>query len=305
MEAWHAVILGLVEGITEFLPVSSTGHLILASALLGLDGPATTDAIKAFEIVIQGGAILAVAGLYWPRIVQMLRGLIGRDAPGLRLLVALVIAFIPSAALGLLLGDWIKDHLFAAGPVMIALAAGAGYMLVVQRGAGKQRSSDAREETQASGLRTQEPLTVTPMQAALVGLLQCFALIPGMSRSMMTITGGYFIGLPPRRAAEFSFLLGLPTLGAATLYSLAKNLNESHDAGRPNLFEALGVGPVLIGIVVAAVSAAVAVKWLVGFLGRHGLAPFAWYRLVLAGGLLLAWWLGTTSMPLWAQQSAP
>ncbi|MCC6660548.1 MAG: undecaprenyl-diphosphate phosphatase [Phycisphaerales bacterium] len=305
MEAWHAVILGLVEGITEFLPVSSTGHLVLASALLGLDGPGMKPAVDAFEIVIQGGAILAVAGLYWPRIVQMLRGLLGRDPAGLRLAVALLIAFIPSALLGLLLGDWIKARLFFAGPVMIALAAGAVYMWLVEKWSEKARQRETGAAAPDAGHGTRDPLTVTPMQAFLVGVLQCFALLPGTSRAMMTITGGYFIGLPPGRAAEFSFLLGLPTLGAATLYSLYKDLKESHAAGRPNLFEVLGVGPAVIGIVVAAVSAAFAVRWLVGFLGRRGLAPFAWYRLALAGGLFFAWWLGAVAMPLWAQQSVP
>lgn len=289
METWQAIILGLVEGITEYLPVSSTGHLILASALMGLDRPDLKDDVAAFEIVIQGGAILAVVGLYWPRMVQMLRGLIGRDREGLRLFTALVIAFIPSAVLGLLLARHIKTHLFHAGPVMAALAVGGVYMILVERW---HRTKVAVGEGRAPAEAALDVTGVTPRQALLVGLLQCFALIPGTSRAMMTITGGYFIGLPPRRAAEFSFLLGLPTLTAATLYSLYKNLKEASDAGRPNLFESLGPLPAAVGLVVAALSAAVAVKWLVGFLGRHGLTPFGWYRFALCGVLLALWWGG-------------
>ncbi len=274
MEWWHAVILGLVEGITEYLPVSSTGHLIIASALLGLDDPSVKANVDAFNIVIQGGAILAVLGLYRERVVQMIAGVLGKNAAGRALFIKLFVAFLPAAVLGLLLDDLIEAHLFRPTPVIAALALGGVWMIVLGRGHRREDSEDRDE------------LTELPLRTAFfIGCFQVVAMWPGTSRSMMTIAGGTLLGLSPKRAAEFSFLLGLPTLGGACVYKLAKNLKESHDAGVPNLFEQLGVTPVLIGLVVATVSAALAVKWLVGFLNRHGLAAFGWYRLVLAGGL--------------------
>lgn len=283
MELWQAVILGLVEGITEYLPVSSTGHLILASSLMGLDRPEFKHSVDAYEIVIQGGAILAVLGLYWRRVAQMLLGLAGKDRAGLRLLVNLAIAFVPSAALGLALGEQIKEYLFRPVPVLAALALGGVYMMVIER----------RHRARADAAAPEREITdVSPREALLIGLLQCVSLWPGMSRSMMTITGGYLIGLSPRRAAEFSFLLGLPTLTAATLYSVYKNLKESRAGEHPDLFAQLGVTAVVVGIVVAAVAAGGAVKWLVGFLTRHGLTPFGWYRLALCAVMLALWAAG-------------
>ena len=280
VEWWQAAVLGLVEGITEYLPVSSTGHLILASSLMGLDRePQMKAAVDAFNIVIQGGAILAVALLYMPRILQMLRGLMGKDPVGLRLAVNLIIAFIPAAVLGVLLDDWIEARLFHPGPVLAALVLGGMYMIATDR----YHKKHQREERSIEAL--------TWKQALLIGCFQVVAMIPGTSRSMMTITGGVFAGLKPREAAEFSFLLGLPTLGGACVYKLAKNLKESHDAGVPNLFEQLGWMNVLIGTLVATLSAAVAVRWLVGFLTRHGLTPFGIYRIALAAvlfGLMMA-----------------
>lgn len=280
MEWWQAAILGLVEGITEYLPISSTGHLILASSLMGLEKPETKAAVDAFNIVIQGGAILAVVGLYWPRMMQMLKGLIGKDADGLKLLVNLVLGFLPSALLGFVLHDWIEKHLFSTGPVVAMLALGGIYMMVIDQWRNGRFSLRPRED------RLREVTQVTPGQALFIGVLQCVALWPGTSRSMMTITGGLMIGLKPKAAAEFSFLLGLPTLTAACLYSLAKDLYTSNKNGTPNLFETLGMVPVMIGVVVAAISAAVAVRWLVGFLNKHGLTPFGWYRLALCVVLL-------------------
>jgi undecaprenyl-diphosphatase len=274
---WHAVLLGLVEGITEYLPVSSTGHLILTSALLGLDTPERKAAVAAFEIVIQGGAILAVLGLYWRRVLQMGAGLAGRDPFGRRLLGLLVLGFLPAGLLGPLLDDPIEEHLFHAGPVLAALFLGGVWMVWLDR----RRAPEAGTGLDALGWRP----------ALGIGLFQCAAMWPGTSRSMMTIAGGVLLGLRARDAAEFSFLLGLPTLGGACVYKLAKNLVASAQAGTPNLFEQLGPASVAIGVVVAALSAALAVRWLVGFLQRHGLAPFGWYRMALAlalGALLFA-----------------
>lgn len=273
MEWWAAVILGLVEGITEYLPVSSTGHLILASSWLGLTDPARKSSVDAFEIVIQGGAILAVLGLYAPRVLSMLRGAIGRDTAGLRLLLLLLVAFLPAAFAGPLLDDAIEARLFHAAPVIAALVLGGVWMIWIDR---------RIPRLVIEGRRIDE---LTMVQALAIGGLQCIAMWPGTSRSMMTIAGGLLVGLRPREAAEFSFLLGLPTLGSACLFKLAKNVVAAHQSGGPNLFEQLGVVPVIVGIVVAAVSAALAVSWLVSFLNRRGLAAFGWYRIAL--GLVL------------------
>jgi len=266
---WQAAILGLVEGITEYLPVSSTGHLILVSSLLGLDHPERREALAAFQIVIQGGAILAVLGLYAPRVLSMLRGLLGRDRAGLRLFGLLVVAFLPAALLGPFLDDWIEARLFHPVPVLAALFLGGVWMLWLHRRTARLVAEGSRLES------------LDWRHALAIGLLQCVAMWPGTSRSMMTIAGGLVIGLRPRDAAEFSFLLGVPTLGGACLYKLLKNLKQAHDAGTPNLFEQLGPLAVVIGIVTATISAALAVHWLVGFLNRRGLAAFGWYRIAL------------------------
>jgi len=282
VQSWQAAVLGLVEGVTEFLPVSSTGHLILADWLLGLDDPAQRDALATFEIAIQGGAILAVLGLYRARVGQMLRGVAGADPAGRRLLLQIALAFLPAALLGPLLDDPIEEHLFHAAPVLGALFVGGVWMIWLDR---------RRDPHAGGGL---ESLTLA---AALgIGLFQCVAMWPGTSRSMMTIAGGVLLGLRASAAAEFSFLLGVPTLGAACAFKLAKNLLAASRGEGQTLFEALGVAPVAIGFAVAAVSAALAVRWLVGFLERRGLAPFGWYRIALSVLLGLLAWTGTVSL---------
>ena len=287
MNLLQAIVLGLVEGITEYLPVSSTGHLIVAAAAVGLHGSEHDKAVKTFEIAIQGGAILAVLALYWPRFMQMIRGVLGRDGDGLRLAINIAIAFVPAAVLGLLLKKTIEEHLFNPRTVAWALMIGGVYMFAVEY----LRARDHRlfHERTLRTFGAPEGLSIqrlTPLQALFIGCLQCVALIPGTSRSMMTITGGLFVRLTPRAAAEFSFLLGMPTLLAATLYAMYKNFKEAKAEHTPNFIELLGVLPVIVGFAVAAVSAFLAVKWLVGMLGRWGLAPFAIYR-VLAGAVLL------------------
>lgn len=299
MELWHAAILGLVEGITEYLPISSTGHLIITASLLGLDTPDQKSSVDAFNIVIQGGAILAVLGLYRRRVWQMGRGLMGKDPAGLRLAINILIAFLPAAVLGFLLNDWIESRLFSLWPVAAALALGGVFMILVDR----WRMKHLRDEEQSAAERGEEPhaeldlADLTPARALIIGLLQVLAIWPGTSRSMMTITGGVLVGLRPKQAAEFSFLLGLPTLGGATVYSFVKNLRHAHETGTPNMIDQLGVFPIVLGIAVATLSAMIAVRWLVGFLNKHGLTPFGVYRLGLCALLLGLALGGVISMP--------
>jgi undecaprenyl-diphosphatase len=311
MQLWQAVILGIVEGITEYLPVSSTGHLILVSSLLGLnvDEP-TKAAVDAFNIVVQGGAILAVLGLYRARVWQMIRGVLGRDRDGRRLAVNILVAFAPAAVLGPFVHSRIERELFHAGPVLAALALGGVFMIALDRWRLRDRG-DAPPTTNPTSNPPSNPtddianapatataaavsekgLTIDQLTwrgALIIGVMQAVAMWPGTSRSMMTITGGVIVGLRPKAAAEFSFLLGLITLGGACAYTLAKDIRDN---GRPDTLLSLGLASVLVGILVATLSAAVAVKWLVAFLNRHGLEPFGWYRLALAavlGGLWLA-----------------
>lgn len=280
MEWWQAAILGLVEGITEYLPVSSTGHLIIASALMGLDEPEIKSSVDAFNIVIQGGAILAVLGLYRDRVFQMLRGLVGKSPAGRRLLINLIVAFLPAAVLGLLLDDLIESYLFTTVPVIAALALGGVYMIILDRW--KLRAHRKDPEPADESIENDSLAAMTIRQSLFIGFMQCLAMWPGTSRSMMTITAGVIAGLKPKQAAEFSFLLGLPTLGGACVYKLAKNLIESERDGVPNIFEVFGVASFAAGLIVATVSAAFAVKWLVGFLNKHGLEAFGWYRIALA-----------------------
>lgn len=291
LESWQAVVLGLVEGITEYLPVSSTGHLIVAASLMGLhDAPARAEAVKTFEIAIQGGAIIAVLGLYFPRFVQMLKGLLGKDDAGFALLVNIVIAFIPAAVVGLLLKKAIDAYLFNIPAVIISFVIGGVFMIVVDR-----KMITPRRFAGPSG-GGKEITDLTPGDALKVGLLQCVSLWPGTSRSMMTITGGAMSGLRPAAAAEFSFLLGMPTLLAATGYSLYKDMSEAKQHNTPDMLHLLGVTPVLLGALVAAVSAAAAVYWLVGFLNKHGLAPFGYYRLVAAAVLFVLMVMGVATV---------
>lgn len=274
---WHAALLGLVEGITEYLPISSTGHLIIVTGLLGLGGdPTTKPAIDAFTIVIQGGAILAVLGLYRARVIRMIAGLVGRDAAGRKLFFNIVVAFVPAAILGPLLNDAIEARLFHPVPVIAALALGGVCMIALgpwQRrffhdAAGDRGAEHAFLDIERLSWRL----------AFVIGLFQCLAMWPGMSRSMVTIVAGMLVGMRARHAAEFSFLLGLPTLGGACVYRLAKSMAS----GEQGIIEAIGWLPLVVGLVTATVSAALAIRWLVAWLNRHGLAVFGWYRIAIA-----------------------
>jgi undecaprenyl-diphosphatase len=300
MNTLQAIVLGLVEGITEYLPVSSTGHLILAAAAMGLgaqDGQAgdaaqLKEAVDRFSIIIQGGAILAVAMLYWPRVRQMLRGIASLARPrlrdqqarnGLHLLSLLVAGFLPAAAAGLVAGPWIKAHLFGPLPVIGALVVGGLAMIAI---APWHRSRLRAFGRPVGGVSHADALRSLSWRGALfIGCVQTLALWPGTSRSMVTLLAGMVLGLPPVAAAEFAFLLGLPTLGAAS----AKDLLEGiRDLGTSGFLAALGGPvPVLAGMVTAMVSAAVSVRWLVGYLGRHTLELFGWWRIVVAGAF--AW----------------
>ena len=295
MTILDAILLGIVEGITEYLPVSSTGHLIITSWLLGLDGdPEQKQAVDAFNIIIQGGAILAVLGLYRARVGQMIRGILGRDPAGRKLFINLVIAFIPAAVLGVLLDDLIESHLFRPEPVIAALFIGGIILLCMRRW--QDRLYAAQGETDTDRFVDIESLSWR--SALTIGFLQCVAMWPGTSRSMMTIVGGMFMGLRPRQAAEFSFLLGLPTLGGACVYKLGKSILRDGDGFVTTLG---GWAPVIVGILVATFAAAIAIKWLVEWLGNHGLALFGWWRiavsLFLAASIWVFGWFTITPPP--------
>ena len=269
MDIFQAIILGVVEGITEYLPISSTGHLILVQRFMGMHG----DAHNAYAIVIQGGGVLAVLGLYRKRVMQMIQGLLGKHATGLRLFINLCIALLPAVVLGLLFEKTIEEELMHPTPIALALVVGGVLMLFVSRW---QRHAYQEDNTNKSFIAID---ALTWKHALFIGLLQCIAMWPGTSRSMITIVAGMMIGLRPKHSAEFSFLLALPTLGGATVY---KAFSE-----RSALME-IDTLSLIVGIVVACVSAAIAIKWLIAYLSKHGLAIFGWYRIALAGVVLVA-----------------
>lgn len=266
MTLLDALILGIVEGVTEYLPVSSTAHLLLAERALGLPHDEASDA---YAICIQAGAIAAVFGLYRARIVQMIRGLRGGDAAGRRLFVNIIAAFLPAAVIGFAFSSTIKEHLFGLWPVVAAWGLGGVVILAL-------RGRFAR-----GGGRAIEDLDVRT--AVLIGLVQCLAMWPGTSRSLATILGAVLLGLSVPAAVEFSFLLGLVTLGAATAHDAAKH-GEA-------MIAQFGIAHLAVGMLAAAVSAAVSVKWLVGWLQTHGLEVFAGWRIgiaVIVAALLFA-----------------
>ena len=260
LDWFTALVLGIVEGLTEFLPVSSTGHLILAGDLLGFND----ERGKLFEIVIQTGAILAVCWEYRARLGAVAAGL-GRDAAARRFVANLAIAFLPLAVLGLLFGKAIKAHLFQPVPVALAFIAGAFIILWAER----------REHV----VRIHSVDELTWQDALKLGFAQAFALIPGTSRSGATIIGGLLFGLSRKAATEFSFFLAIPTLFAASAYQLWK---ERH------LLDGDDLGMWAVGFVSAFVSAFLCVRWLLRYISTHDFTFFAWYR--IAFGLVV---LGT------------
>lgn len=279
----QALVLGLVEGLTEYLPVSSTGHLILAADAMSLGGFAHDEngdvlsgplgpimepnpALNAFNIVIQIGAILAVFSIYFRRVREMVLGLIGKDERGRKLLINLIVAFVPSAIIGLLLDDVIEHYLFSPLTVAIALAVGGIAMLLTTK----------LYHRKAKHVRDVHDLTLRC--ALIIGFAQCLAMWPGTSRSMVTILAGLGVGLSMTAAAEFSFLLALPTLSAATLYKTVSQWDA--------LTASVGIDSLLTGIIVSGLVAAFSVKFLIHHLTRRGLGPFGIYRILLAIGVI-------------------
>lgn len=288
MHPLQAFILGVIEGITEYLPVSSTGHLIVAQRLMhiGVDGPESKAAADAFAVVIQGGAILAVLGLYWKRVLEMIQGVLGKNPAGLKLAINIIAGFIPAAVIGIILSHKIKEHLFGMWPVIIAwIIGGIGILAVTAwRKKNPPRSGGA------------ELTDLTLKMALIIGLLQCVAMCPGTSRSLMTICGGLLVGLSIRAAVEYSFLLGVVTLTAATAKDAIDKVDgiEKYNhlfGGTKLMIHEYGMLPMAVGIIAAAVSAALAVKWLVSYLQSHGLSAFGWYRIgigLIIGSLIVA-----------------
>ncbi|MBL8201072.1 MAG: undecaprenyl-diphosphate phosphatase [Chromatiales bacterium] len=262
-----AFILGIVEGLTEFLPISSTGHLILVGDLLGFNDAKG----KIFGIVIQTGAMLAVVWEYRARFGHVLAGLFV-DRVAQRFAVNVAVAFMPAAVLGLLFGSRIKEHLFSPVPVALALIVGAFVILWAERREHRVRIDDVDD--------------MTWRDALLVGFAQCFALIPGTSRSGATIIGGLLFGLSRKAATEFSFFLAVPTLVAAGAYDAWSNRD---------LFAADYVGIIAVGLVTSFISAFLCIRWLLRFIVSHDFTVFAWYRIVFGLLVLVTAYTGLVS----------
>lgn len=257
LTAPKAILLGAVEGITEFLPISSTGHLVVTQRLIGLGTGDAKTAADTYAIAIQVGAILAVVAVYRQRIGQLFAGLVGRSEEGRIVVIRLIVAFLPAALIGVVLESSIKDHLFGPWPIVVAWAVGGIFLLVW-----KPRHGTVT-------------ITSLPLRsAAIIGAAQALALWPGVSRSLVTIVAALAIGATMSTAVEFSFLLGLATLTAATILDLGKD-------GR-TLVDDYGWRMPLLGVIVAFVTALLAVRWFVSYLRTKPLTIFGWYRLAVA-----------------------
>lgn len=250
--ALKAALLGFIEGLTEFLPVSSTGHLILAGHYLDFSSPGHT-----FEVLIQLGAILAILTVYSGKLLALARGMFG-DRRSQMFIIAILIAFLPAAAIGAVAHSFIKSVLFSPFVVCISLISGGLVLLAVD---------EARFNT-----RTTDVMDISPAMAAGIGFFQCLAMIPGVSRSGATIVGAMLLGAEKRVAAEFSFFLAMPTMTGAFTYDLYKNYkNLAFD----------DVAAIGVGFVAAFIAAAIVVRGFLGFVSRHGFAPFAWWRIIV------------------------
>ena len=261
-----AIILGIVEGVTEFLPVSSTGHLILASALLGYN----SEYWALFNIVIQLGAILAIVVLYWRTFWAVLQGLLRFDPTSVRFVRNLLVAFLPAAVIGLVLHKQIEKLLGSPLTVAIALIVGGVAIIGIERTVKEGRIKGVAE---------------IPLSKVIgIGFIQCLAMIPGVSRSGATILGALSLGVERRTAAEFSFFLAIPTMLGATVLELVTKRHELMAAN------SVGFGLIGIGFVVAFVVALLVVRWFVGLVGKTGFSPFGWYRIAV-GALALVFLL--------------
>lgn len=274
-----AAVMGVVEGLTEFLPISSTGHLILAGSLLDFTG----ETAKVFEIAIQTGAMFAVIWEYRQRLLNTVRG-IGHDPVARRFALNVLIAFIPAVVLGLAFGKLVKQHLFHPVPVATAFIVGGLIILWVER-----RHRRAFGERDRLGQRQARVATVDdmgPLDALKVGLVQCLALVPGTSRSGATIIGAMVFGFSRQCATEFSFYLGIPTLMGAGAYSVWKQREALHVADLPMF---------AVGSVMAFFSALLCIRWLIRYVSTHDFTVFAWYRIVFGALVLLTAWTGWVS----------
>ncbi|WP_269915223.1 undecaprenyl-diphosphate phosphatase [Acinetobacter sp. HY1485] len=263
---FKAAIMGLVEGITEFLPISSTGHLILTGQLLDFWTPEKRDM---FSVAVQIGAIAAVIYQYWGKLWGALIGALTGDVQGRRLSINLIVATIPIMLIGLTFGETVKAYLFNAVTVACALIVGGFIILWAER---RQHQ-----------IKSQEVENLTFKQAVIIGLIQCFALVPGTSRSGSTIIGSLFLGVSRKAAAEFSFFLGIPVLMGAGLLDMYKMRHDLHVAD----MEILGVG-----IIVAFVSALIVIRALIRYVSKHDFSIFAYYRIVFGILILLTWYTG-------------
>ena len=262
-----AALMGVVEGLTEFLPISSTGHLILAGSLLDFSGSAGADKAKVFDIAIQTGAIFAIILVYWQKLRDTMVGL-GSDARAQRFAVNVAVGFLPAVVLGLLFGKAIKAHLFT--PIVVASTFILGGFIILW----------AERRAQAvSRYRVENVDDMSPLDALKVGLMQCFALVPGTSRSGATIIGGMFLGLSRKAATEFSFFLAIPTLIGAGAYSLYKERALLSAADLP-LFG--------VGLVFSFLFAWLCVRWLLKYVSSHNFNAFAWYRIAFGAFILLS-----------------
>jgi len=263
-----AALMGIVEGLTEFLPISSTGHLILADSLLDFARSTGADKAKVFEIAIQTGAIFAVILVYMQRIKDTISGL-GSDPKAQRFALNVIVGFLPAVVIGLAVGKAVKAHLFNAPVVATTFIVGGIIILIAERFAANRP---------APRVATVDDMTL--MDAIKVGFIQCLALIPGTSRSGSTIIGGMLLGLSRKAATDFSFFLGIPTLVGAGVYSLYKERALLSAADLP-LFS--------VGLVFAFLSAWVCVRWLIRYVSSHNFNPFAWYRIAFGILILVSW----------------
>ena len=265
-----AAIMGVVEGVTEFLPISSTGHLILAGSLLGFDDAKA----KVFDIAIQTGAILAVIIVYWQKIRSTLVAL-PTERQAQKFALNVLIGFIPAVVLGLLFGKLIKAHLFT--PIVVATTFILGGFVILWA-----------ERRPQSAARIHSVDDMTPLDALKVGLVQCLAMIPGTSRSGATIIGGMLLGLSRKAATDFSFFLAIPTLISAGVYSLYKERALLSMADLPMF---------AVGLFFSFISAWVCVRWLLRYISNNSFVPFAWYRIAFGIAVLVTAWLG---LVVWA-----